>query len=495
MRRFLGFVLLFCILCATLVCTGAQAEKGKEYGFISVSSTKLYADAELTAAKAKLSKYDIVVAQDKSGTAIACTVNGVSGYVAQRDVTFINNGEQTAVVNKSTKVYIHPSTSSKKANVSKGTKVNLINISGSWAMIERNGACAYIQKSALTITTGAETAPARAADPEPQEAYGLANAVTCDFYAKVNVSMLSFYNKPAAKTANRIMYLKSGYVVKVLAYNGSWAYVQYGEKTGYCQRAYLKKVASAPVSPSVKDNLVSCAPFTVTAAQAKVYIYDQPDTSSKYLGYIVKGIDVTVDAYGETWAHITYNGRSGYSCKSNFTVKTAPAATPAPTSTPVPAKPVFVSTDEIFTDTSTTNEQKVFLYLSRQTDYNEAVTCGIMASINQESRFNPESGKGKSYQGICQWSSSRFKLLTDWCSTNGFDPYSLEGQVKFLYYDLSQRYTVYHKALLAIANDANGAYEAGHYFCYHYERPASLESSSEKRGTAARDTYWKKYME
>lgn len=491
MRRFLGFLLILSILFTMTCSVSALSEKDKEYGFVSSAKAKLYTDAGLTVVKKDLSRYDIVAVESKSNTAVRASVNGASGYLSVRDVSMVENSGKTASVNKSGKVYIHPSTSSKTATVSKGTLVNVIAVNGSWVMIERNGCCAYILKSNLTLSAE-RTAPTE--KPAETAVYGLSGAISCDFSAKVNVSSLSLYTKPST-SSGRITYMKKDTAVNVLAYNGTWAYVELNGRNGYCLRSYLKKLASAPaVSPAEKDNIVSCDPFTAKATQAKVNIYEQPDTSSRYLGYIVNGIEVSVDAYGDVWAHITLNGRSGYACKSNFAVKSSPAVTPAPTPVPTPTPDIYVSTDEIFTDTRTSNEQKVFLYLSRETDYNEAVACGIMASINAESRFNPESGKGKSYQGLCQWSSSRFSLLTDWCGQNGFDPYSLEGQIKFLYYDLSQRYTVYHKALLAIDNSANGAYEAGHYFCYHYERPASLESSSEKRGTAARDTYWEKYV-
>ena len=496
MRRFLGFLLALSILITMTCPVSALSEKGKEYGFVSAAKAKLYADAGLTVVKKDLSRYDIVIVESKTSTNLCVSVNGASGYLSLRDVSMVENSEKTATVNKAAKVYIHPSTSSKKASVSKGTSVNVICVNGSWVMIERNSCCAYILKSNLTLSAE-RTSPAEepAKEPAATEVCGLSGAVKCDFSAKVNVSSLSLYTKPSS-SSSRITYMKSGTVVNVLAYNGTWAYVEFSGKSGYCMRSYLKKLASAPaVSPIEKDNIRSCEPFTVTASQAKVYIYEQPDTSSKYLGYIVNGIEVSVDAYGDIWAHISFNGKTGYACKSNFVKKSSPAATPVPTPAPTPTAKTNVSTDAIFTDTRTTNEQKVFLYLTRETDYNAAVACGIMASISAESRFNPESGKGKSYQGLCQWSSSRFSLLTDWCKQNGFDPYSLEGQIKFLYYDLSQRYTVYHKALLAIENNENGAYEAGHYFCYHYERPASLESSSEKRGTTARDTYWKNYME
>ncbi len=70
---------------------------------------------------------------------------------------------------------------------------------------------------------------------------------------------------------------------------------------------------------------------------------------------------------------------------------------------------------------------------------------------------------------------------------------SLEGQLKYLEYDLKNVNTKYGNALSEIENTAQGAYDAGYYFCYNYERPSDKAAKSDKRGGVARDTYWAKY--
>ena len=47
--------------------------------------------------------------------------------------------------------------------------------------------------------------------------------------------------------------------------------------------------------------------------------------------------------------------------------------------------------------------------------------------------------------------------------------------------------------LQGVDNSAQGAYDAGYYFCYNFERPANRESSSVSRGELAWDTYYPKY--
>ena len=44
-----------------------------------------------------------------------------------------------------------------------------------------------------------------------------------------------------------------------------------------------------------------------------------------------------------------------------------------------------------------------------------------------------------------------------------------------------------------MANSADGAYNAGYYWCYYYEVPANKESVAVTRGNLAKNTYWSEY--
>ena len=47
-----------------------------------------------------------------------------------------------------------------------------------------------------------------------------------------------------------------------------------------------------------------------------------------------------------------------------------------------------------------------------------------------------------------------------------------------------------HAYLKSVENSADGAYDAGYYFCFNYEAPAARTSQSTKRATYARDTLY-----
>lgn len=70
----------------------------------------------------------------------------------------------------------------------------------------------------------------------------------------------------------------------------------------------------------------------------------------------------------------------------------------------------------------------------------------MLANIESESSFNPTISvidtNGKISYGICQWNASRFDDLRNYCNSNGYDYTSIDGQLKFLKYELehSEKY-------------------------------------------------------
>lgn len=140
------------------------------------------------------------------------------------------------------------------------------------------------------------------------------------------------------------------------------------------------------------------------------------------------------------------------------------------------------------------NEGTVFNFLREAMKLNVAAACGVLANINAESGFRPTvfGDSGTSY-GICQWHNTRFTNLKNWCSKNGKDYTTLDGQLWYLKYELEKSYKSVLTALQAVANTAEGAYEAGYVWCKKFEIPADTENASIRRGNLAKTTYWSKY--
>lgn len=144
--------------------------------------------------------------------------------------------------------------------------------------------------------------------------------------------------------------------------------------------------------------------------------------------------------------------------------------------------------------TGKTNEETIYNFLKTVMGLNIAGACGVLANIQAESSFNPTAlgDAGTSY-GICQWHASRFTNLKNWCSANGKDYKTIDGQLWYLKYELEQSYSSVLQYIRGVANTAAGAYDAGYRWCLKFEIPADTEASSQKRGNIARDTFWPKY--
>ena len=113
-----------------------------------------------------------------------------------------------------------------------------------------------------------------------------------------------------------------------------------------------------------------------------------------------------------------------------------------------------------------------------------------MSNIQYESGFQPGiTGMGGAY-GICQWTGVRQTRLRNWCSSHGLSYSSMQGQLRFLQYELKTYYPSVYRYMYSVTNNASGAYNAGYYWCYYFERPANTYSTAVYRGQKARSQYW-----
>ena len=394
-----------------------------------------------------------------------------------------------AVVNADTYVYQSPSAFSARLSVPEGMQVELIAVNGDWAMVRNGTAYAYIYADFITLLSEVEPTVAPTATPD----YGdlLENA------------------KDAVITANTFVFespdLSSSYVgvsagleVRLLAENGQWALIEHDGHYGYVYANHVSEVAASTPEPTATatptpaptatpdySGLLENAKDAVIAQDT--FVFESPDLSSSYVS-VSAGLEVRLLAVNGQWALIEYNGHYGFAYASH--VSEAATATPEPTAVPTP-EPTAAPADDYLNSSAYSNEEKCYLFLTREMGLNTAAASGILANIYRESSFNPDAGS--SYYGLCQWGGGRLTNLRSFCSSNGYSASSLEGQLRFLAHELEQSYSSVLSYLQGVDNSAQGAYDAGYYFCYNFERPANRESSSVSRGELARDTYYPKY--
>ena len=149
------------------------------------------------------------------------------------------------------------------------------------------------------------------------------------------------------------------------------------------------------------------------------------------------------------------------------------------------------------------NAEIIFDFLTNDIGFNSAAACGVLANIEKESSFNPNaSGDNGASYGICQWNTFRFTALRNWCEDNGYDYTTLDGQLRYLQFELSANNsnylwngkTIYNK-LVAVTDTAEGAYTAAYDWCYYFEVPANKQKRSVERGDLAVSAYWPAYGE
>ena len=144
------------------------------------------------------------------------------------------------------------------------------------------------------------------------------------------------------------------------------------------------------------------------------------------------------------------------------------------------------------------NKSEIFKQLTTELDLNPAAACGIMANMEHESKFDPTlvivDTNGLLSGGLCQWNGGRFSNLQYFCSQNGYNYLSIDGQLAYLRHELSSKsYSYIYDYLKNVSNDADGAYDAAWYWCYYFEVPANRSYKADSRGYSAETKYWPEF--
>lgn len=139
---------------------------------------------------------------------------------------------------------------------------------------------------------------------------------------------------------------------------------------------------------------------------------------------------------------------------------------------------------------SLSDKEIVYLFLKQELGLNDAAATGVYANLYMESHLNHGSigDEGTSF-GIAQWHNGRWTSLVNFCNSNLYEWDSLDGQLRFLQYELETKYPELLLRLRNTPDNANGAYAAAYDFCTRYERPAAIEEASVFRGEYALQVY------
>ena len=102
----------------------------------------------------------------------------------------------------------------------------------------------------------------------------------------------------------------------------------------------------------------------------------------------------------------------------------------------------------------------------REKGYSKAAICAILANMEHESSFRTDiiGDNGTSY-GLCQWHAGRWTNLKNFCSDNGYDVASIEGQMAYMDHELqTNQYKHIYDKLMNVPDTLEGAQEASKYW-------------------------------
>lgn len=469
-KKFVRRAAAFMAAMAILV-SSAQAESFS--AIVTSKSMKVYADEARTWNIASLPMATVVTVESHADGVAKITVGDHEGYAAVSDMASIASLAKAATVNRNTYVYQSASAKSKALKVKQGMALNVLATNGQWAMVENNGAIAYMNKDHLTMKAAAN-------EEESSD----------ESTAKATINRATYvYQKPS--TSSKKLKVKKGMEVVLVAVSGQWAKVQNGSAVAYMNKDHLTVIEpekDPEVEPDAtdEDGTILIETFSAKVVADSMRVYSKADTGSTCLGSVKKGAVVTVHAYNSNgWAYIELNDNKGYAQISNLERVDTTLPEAEPTQTP--------SVENYINDESLSVEKRIFLFLTQEMGLNTAGACGVLANIEKESSFRVTAASYDGGYGIVQWTGGRNTRLKNWCKEKGYDYKTLEGQLWYLRYELEGSYKKILTYLKGVENSPVGAYDAGYYFCYNFEIPANRATRSIQRGNLAKDSYWQKY--
>lgn len=137
------------------------------------------------------------------------------------------------------------------------------------------------------------------------------------------------------------------------------------------------------------------------------------------------------------------------------------------------------------------SKQKTVITFLTGKGMNLAGSIGILANIEHESpgiNTAAVGDNGTSF-GICQWHNERGANMKSYVGSNWRT--NLTGQLKFLWSELSSGYKSTLQSLKKSKDTLAGAKSAANIFVRQFEKPANVDSESNKRQTTA-ESLWKK---
>lgn len=346
---------------------------------VTASDAVVYKSASMSGTSVAISEgTKVTVTATKNGIA-KISRNGNTGYIWLEDLTSTDSTQsssaQTVTIKTDLVVYFKASTGAKTYNTPAGSEITIIaEGSNGWLKVERKGATAYVQKTALqaavegtteataTPTAEATVAPTATATPE----------ATAEPIAVIVTAKSTVYQK--ASTSSTVLgTVQKGEALDCVGVSGKWVLISKDGHLGYMLKANLTTQTEATVEPTATPTATPTAPVTndpipCTVTGNQLVVYAKASTSSTVLGKLQKGAEINVVGVSGNWAMVEKDGNYGYALKGKLT----PTANLTVEATAAPATK-FTAT--VISDT-------MVIYKSASTKADKVTTVKLGATVN-----------------------------------------------------------------------------------------------------------------
>ena len=294
----------------------------------------------------------------------------------------------SAAVTDDVAAYADAALSRKVGTLERYTVVTVTGVQGQIARIRYSGYTMYTKLSALVAVK--------------------------DFATPASVREASrVYESPDA--SSRSLALKQGTSVYILATSGDWAMIEKDGNVGYTFLSCLQSAGSGssetesdPFLPdgetsnntgdlagsgsvSTGNGSVTIETVEAVVTSATLPVYASASTSSRKLGTLKLGQEVTVYAYNADWAYIGLNGKYGFCALKGLQKKTGGGATEAPTEEnpfdPGTAVPATVTASSVTVYQSASSSAKKLGTLKQGAEVNLLKVSGSWAYIELNGNY------------------------------------------------------------------------------------------------------------
>lgn len=244
--------------------------------------------------------------------------------------------------------------------------------------------------------------------------------------------------------------------------------------------------------------------------------YADPTNKEEYQQYCFDVIDYAVCESGGADVTYTTTGDDSMQCEAEVTIRCDmslleendenfvswgykyPDGDPQPASYMILPIRVFNSVFNIDTFAGskamnakpfTGNEEIVYEYFMEK-GLNAAQIAGIMANIDAESSFNPESvNKSSGAKGLFQWLGGRAAALDKLAQSQGKDWKDIYCQLDYAWSEIDSPESWGNRDAYNSFMKTTSAKDAAMLFCVHWERPGNAAVIAPKRGEKAEEYY------